>query len=297
MHDTQLSSLIRMDTPQDVLEEALLVIKMFSSTSDTHAIRSAFNQTVALYEGEWPDMRGCNTDYHNLKHATDCFLAMVRLLHGAAASGVCFSPTDIHCASVAALLHDAGYLQHSEDTLGTGAKFAAIHVRRGMEFVQRHYAAWGISHKDVHACITMIHCTDLAIDLSEIPFPDSSTERLGKMLAAADLLSQMSDRSYLEKLDALYGEMNEARVSDCADELDFLKSSREFYFKIMDRLEHQLASVNRLMIHHFKARWEIDRDLYQVAMDNQQNYLQLALSSEKPRNCLRRGRGPASIDR
>ena len=288
MHDTQLSSLVKMDDPQAVLDEAIHIIQMSFPGSNVVAIRSAFNRTILLYEGGWPGIRGCNTDYHDLKHATDCFLAMVRLLHGAAITGLDLSITDVHRSIIAALLHDVGYLQNSEDTLGTGAKFTSSHVRRGMDFLQGHFAEWALERQDVHACMAMIHCTDLTKALSTIPFPDQPTETLGKMLATADLLAQMADRTYLEKLLLLHGELEEARANDCTDHLEFLRESKAFYFRMMDRLKNQLSSFNRLMIHHFKARWGIEQDLYQEAIDNQQKYLQEALACEEPLERLRR---------
>lgn len=292
MTDIQLANLVNMDSPQAVLDEAIIVIALFSPATNPLTIRSAFNQTVSLYRGGWKDIKGCNTDYHDLKHVTDCFLAMVRLLHAVGVSGVQISPPQIYQGLVAALLHDVGYLQHNEDTIGTGAKFTSSHVRRGMDFVQRHFAAFGLEREDVHACMAMIHCTDLNKDLEAVPFPDQATERMGKMLATADILAQMADRTYLEKLLLLYYELNEACIDDYFDELDLLQQSKDFYLQMVERFETRLASLNRLMIHHFKTRWNIDQDLYQQAIESQQAYLQTILQQEgdDPRGRLRRSR-------
>ncbi|XPS90369.1 hypothetical protein Dvar_83880 [Desulfosarcina variabilis str. Montpellier] len=292
MADIQLANLVDMDSPQAVLDEAIKIIGLFPQKTKPQRIRSAFTQTVSLYNGRWKDVSRCNTDYHNLKHVTDCFLAMVRLLHGAAVSGIRFSFYQICQGLVSALLHDVGYLQHKEDTLGTGAKFTTSHVRRGMDFVQRHFAAFGLEQADVHACMTMIHCTDLGADLSAIPFPDQATQRLGKMLATADILAQMADRTYLEKLLLLYFELDEACVDDYVDELDLLRRAEDFYLQMTDRFELRLDAFNRLMIHHFQARWDIDQDLYQRSIRKQQKYLQAILQqdSDDPRCWLRRSR-------
>ena len=292
MADIQMANLVKMDSPQAVLDEAITVIAFFSPTTHPQTIRLAFNQTVSLYEGGWKDVSGCNTGYHNLKHVTDCFLAMARLFHGAMVSGIQFSVPQVRQGLVAALLHDVGYLQHREDTLGTGAKYTSSHVRRSMDFVQRHFAAFGIEQADVHACMAMIHCTDLGKELTAIPFPDQATEKLGKMLATADILAQMADRTYLEKLLLLYYELNEARIESYVDELDLLQRSKKFYLQMMDRVETRLDAFNRLMVHHFRARWDIDQDLYQQAIQKQQAYLQTILreGGEDPRVRLRRSR-------
>ncbi len=292
MADIQLANLVQMESPQAVLDEAIATLLCFSPETDPLAVRNAFNQTVSLYNGEWDDTNGCNTDYHDLKHVTDCFLAMARLLHGAVEAGMSFSSRQVYRGLVAALLHDVGYLQNCEDTEGTGAKYTCCHVRRGMDFIQRHFTRFGVQESEVHACITMIHCTDLNCELETIPFPDRATEQIGKMLATADILAQMADRTYLEKLLFLFYELDEARIDDYADELELLRQSKAFYGAMVKRFETHLSSSNRFMAHHFKARWKIDEDLYQRAIDKQQSYLTKILTDagDDPRERLRRSR-------
>lgn len=292
MAEKQLANLVKMDSPQAVLDEAMLILAQVSAAADQQRVRAAFDRTVSLYRQGWNDTKGCNTDYHDLKHVTDCYLAMIRLLHGAATQGLLFSPRQIHQGMVAALLHDVGYLQHSDDTEGTGAKYTSSHVRRGMDFVQRHFAAFGLQENDVHACMAMIHCTDLGCKPASIPFPDTASERIGKMLATADILSQMADRTYLEKLLYLFYELDEARIEDYRDEVDLLRRSKDFYQLMVDRFNTQLDSSNRFMIHHFRSRWGIDADLYQCAIDKQRTYLKTILKAPAgdPRRRLRRGR-------
>lgn len=292
MADIQLANLVQMESPQAVLDEAITVVALFSADTDPLAIRSAFDQTVSLYQGDWEHTKGCNTDYHDLKHVTDCFLALVRLFHGAEQTGISFSPRQVHQGLVAALLHDTGYLQNSEDNEGTGAKYTAYHVRRSMDFLQQHFAAFGLQESEIHASLAMIHCTDLNCDPASVPFPDKTTEQIGKMLATADILAQMADRTYLEKLLFLFYELDEARIEDFEDEFDLMHQSKDFYIRMADRFETQLSSSNRFMVHHFKARWKTDEDLYQRAIDNQRAYLTNILMAvgDDPRDQLRRSR-------
>jgi len=280
MVETQLANLVQMESPQAVLEEAVIIAGHFSPQADLTAVRSAFNQTVLLYQGAWKALKACNTDYHDLKHVTDCFLAMARLFHGAAEAGHQFTARQVHLGLVAALLHDVGYLQCREDMHGTGAKYTASHVRRSMDFVQRHFSAFGLEEGEIHACMTMIHCTDLNVEPAAIPFPDSATERIGKLLATADVLAQMADRTYLEKLLFLFYELDEARIDDYADELELLRHSDDFYRRMVARFKNQLGSANRFMAYHFNARWQIGEDLYQRAIDNQRAYLNEILKKE-----------------
>jgi hypothetical protein len=290
MADIQLANLVQMESPQAVLDEAITVVARISADTDALAIRSAFDQIVSLYQGEWEHTKGCNTDYHDLKHVTDCFLAMVRLFHGASETGIHYSPRQVHQGLVAALLHDTGYLQNCDDTEGTGAKYTAYHVRRSMDFLQQHFAAFGLQESEIHASMAMIHCTDLYCDLASVPFPDKPAEQIGKMLATADILAQMADRTYLEKLLFLFYELDEARINEFEDALDLMHQSKDFYIRIAHRLETQLSSSYRFMAHHFRARWEIDEDLYQKAIDNQRAYLTTILTAtdDDPRDRLRR---------
>ena len=292
MADIQLANLVKMESPQAVLDEAITVVAHFSADTDPLAIRSAFDQTLSLYQGKWEHTKGCNTDYHDLKHVTDCFLAMVRLFDGAAQTGISFSPRQVHQGLVAALLHDAGYLQNSEDNEGTGAKYTACHVRRSMDFIQQHFTAFGLQENEIHAGMAMIHCTDLNCDLASVPFPDHPTEQIGKMLATADILAQMADRTYLEKLLFLFYELDEARIQDYRNDVDLMHQSKDFYLRMADRFENQLSCSNRFMLHHFRARWKIDADLYQRAIDNQRAYLTaiLKMVGDDPRDHLRRSR-------
>lgn len=297
MTTTQLANLVQMESPQAVLAEVLTTVSCFAGDADLPALRHAFDQTVALYRGGWEETKGCNTEYHNLKHVTDCFLAMARLLHGAVETGFIISTRQVHQGLVSALLHDVGYLQNREDSTGTGAKFTVNHVRRSMDFMQRHFREFGIDESEVHACLTMIHATDLACDLATIPFQDDATGQIGRILAAADVLAQMADRTYLEKLLFLFYELDEAKIDEYCDELDLLKCSKAFYDRMADRFTTQLACADQLMIHHFKARWNIDQDLYRQAIANQRDYLMKILekAAGDPRDRLRRGNIVATI--
>jgi hypothetical protein len=159
-----------------------------------------------------------------------------------------------------------------------------------MDFIGRHFEAFGLQADEVETCVSMVHCTDIACDPTRLTFADKTTERLAKILATADIMAQMADRTYLEKLLFLFHELDEARIHLFHSEIDLLVRSRDFYARMANRFERQLSSVNRFMIHHFKTRWEIDADLYQQAMDKQQAYLAdiLERAEEDPRQGLRR---------
>ena len=136
----------------------------------------------------------------------------------------------------------------------------------------------------------MILCTELDADIAAIPFPSREAELLGKMLATADLLSQMADRTYLEKLLFLYYEFREGNVGDFQDELDMLQKSVGFFDFISHRLKNKLDGCYRFMKNHFSFRWGIEEDLYLESIDRQKDYLRqiLKMPGSDPRDHLKR---------
>jgi hypothetical protein len=159
-----------------------------------------------------------------------------------------------------------------------------------MDFLERHGFDHGLSEEEIIAGRALILCTDLYRDLSKIKFPSSSVEILGKMLGAADLLAQMADRTYLEKLMFLYQEFREGEVEGFENEEDLLRKTVSFYDFINQRLETQLGAADRFMKSHFVSRWNIDADLYHVAIEKQKEYLEriLQIPGSNPMDHLRR---------
>ncbi len=93
-------------------------------------------------------------------------------------------------------------------------------------------------------------------------FASDNLETLGKMLGTADLLGQMADRLYLEKLIPLFREYEEGKVHGFASELDLFQKTSNFYCVTKVRFEKDLGNVNRYMLSHFKKRWHIERNIY-----------------------------------
>ncbi|MBW2052477.1 MAG: hypothetical protein JRG97_01605 [Deltaproteobacteria bacterium] len=291
--DIQLAKLVNMESPEEVLKEGLYILKLFSPDYNTEPITLAYNKTVSLYKGRWPEYQSCNTEFHDLRHMTDTFLAMTRLIHGAMVDGEELKELNesrINLALIATMLHDTGYIQQYNEQEGTGAKFTAHHVQRGITFLERHASEYGLSPEEISDGRAMILCTDLAVDISTIEFSSREMELLGKMLGTTDLLAQMADRTYLEKLLFLYHEFKEARVGDYESEIDLLHKTVGFYDFIAHRLEMALDSTDRFMISHFTARWDIKVNLYQEAIEKQKNFLSkiLEMPDADPRRFLKR---------
>ncbi len=291
MTDTHLYSLIAMDSPEAVLAEVKLILNLIAPDFDDAPVAAAFTTIVNLFKGNYPGYRACNTEYHDLHHTTDTFLATARLIHGAVLDGETFIDRHISLGLIAALFHDAGYIQDKHDLEGTGAKYTLNHVQRSMDLLECTGVEFGLSKEENAMSRTMILCTDFAADIATIAFPSTKIELIGKILGAADLLAQMADRTYLEKLLFLYREFKEAGMGDYESELDLLRKTVGFYDFIAQRLKTTLDATDRFGSSHFASRWGINANLYHVAIENQRNYLKqiLEIQDSDPRDHLKRG--------
>ena len=296
---TQMACLVNMEEPQSVLEEVKAVVSMMMPDFDFEPVNHAFSDVVNLFHGQYPGYRKCNTEYHDLKHTTDALLAMTRLIHGAMVNEQVFSQKDIELGLISALLHDTGYIQTIDEDVGTGAKFTLTHIGRSILFMEKYLSENGYSREDIECCRATLECTGLNVKISEINFGSSEIEMLGKMLGTADLLGQIADRIYLEKLPFLYHEFKEGDVPDFESELDMLKKTPEFYDRTIERFERELGGVNRYMRDHFRVRWGIDEDLYMNSMENKIKYLKYVLEDHEDdyHEYLRRGNLMEKLDR
>jgi len=178
-------------------------------------------------------------------------------------------------ALITALMHDTGYIQTDEDRSGTGAKYTQVHVERSILFMKKYFTDNGFSKAQFNACTALLLCTEIEMGQSvdDIKFSTHETELLGKMLGAADLLGQMADRTYIEKLPFLFREYREGNVGDFKSEIDLFMNTGEFYEKMKIRLSKDLGNVARFLPAHFKARFGISGNLYEEAIENNMKYI------------------------
>ena len=72
----QLSKILSIDSPEASHEEVLIILMQISPELETPPISSALKIVMDLYSGEYPGYRACNTEYHDLKHTIETYLAM-----------------------------------------------------------------------------------------------------------------------------------------------------------------------------------------------------------------------------
>lgn len=268
-----LYSLIDMNSPDAILEEIKTISSLISPTADFELINIAYRDVLRLFAGRYPGYKKSNTGYHDLFHTTDVMLTSARLVHGAATTGIDFSAEEINQILLSALMHDTGYIQRESEQSGTGAQYTAIHIDRSIDFITGYFRNDLNIEVDSEAIAQILRCTGLNVKVGDIPFKSEKNRFLGFVLGTADLLGQMADRYYVEKLPILYNEFMEGHIPGFASDFDLMKKTSGFYQMALNRFKNDLGGTNRFMINHFRVRWNMPVDLYAVAIEKNMDYL------------------------
>ena len=257
---------------------------------------NVYQDVVRLFRGEYSGYQASNTKYHNLEHTLMVTLATARLIHGCAEAGFEFDTENILTGLLAALYHDVGLIQADHDKSGTGAKYTIGHEKRSVAFMRSNLAHWAFTSAQMNDCAALIKCTNLKLEVSEIGFRDQSLALIGKIVGSSDLLAQIADRQYLEKLFLLFKEFEEAGIPGFVSESELLEKTEDFYHHVArKRLYEDFGGLCDYMRVHFRKRWEIDRDLYAEAINHNIEYLKEIMNAggsgrDLYRDFLKRGR-------
>jgi hypothetical protein len=278
--DIQLASIHDHGNPVRVLAQVRHLFCLSFPVRSFFLVADAFNLTRHLYNGRFPGYGPCSTEYHDFSHVLDVFAASARLLDGWMIDGGRASPEEAADLLIASLLHDAGYILESGDSGGTGAKYTRTHVGRSAAFVARNASTFHLDDNRADSIGRIILGTDLARPWKDLVFSDRGEEERAAILAAADILGQMGDRIYLEKLLFLYYEFREAGIEGYSSAYDILQKTLGFYESTKIRLDSTLASTAGLARLHFARRYNVDRDLYREAIQRQMDYLARIVSDD-----------------
>jgi hypothetical protein len=289
--EIQLSRLIDASKPNNVLREVKRIFSFHYPPRHFGEVRRCYSLIVDLFQGRFPGYKACNTEYHNLHHTLDVFLATARLLDGYNLKKKGLSSSSAISLLEAALFHDAGYIQEDWDKDGTGAKHTVRHVERSVTFLARHGEVFGISAEAAANISQMIQCTNLSVGIDKMSFISAEEKVSGIILGTADLLGQMADRSYLEKLLFLYYEFKEAGIGGYKTEYDIIRRNVDFYEMAKRRFSNELMKMYRYALYHFKERFNIDRNLYLQAINRHISYLKKMIRDDRTnfRQKLKRG--------
>jgi len=287
----EIQSLFVNSDPDEVWAKAADIIRRINPAYDFSCVKTAFDDVVRLFRGEYPGYGPIRTLYHDLTHTLGAFMCAVRLMHGVHLSGTRLADNEMTMIMMAALMHDIGYVQRHGEETGTGAQYTQSHVKRGIEFMQRYIVDQHFPPDLATPLKSIIFCTDPAIAISEINFPDERTRLLGQIVATADLVGQMSDRAYLEKLLLLYLEFKEAHLSDYKNIHDLLTKTQQFYGITQQKLDGELGGIYTRLSFHFKDWFGVENNYYLESIEKNLAYLSkiTSLSEENHLPMLRRG--------
>lgn len=287
----EINSLFANSDPGEVWLKASNIVRRMNHAYDFSIARYTFDDMVRLFRGEYPGYAPIKTLYHDLRHTLDVFLCAVRLMHGMHVTGIRLTDEEMTIIMIASMMHDIGYAQQIGEETGTGAQYTKSHVLRGIEFARDYIAARGFSPGLATPMKFILLCTDPAVAIPDIKFPDERVRLLGQIVGTADLTGQMADRTYLEKLLFLYLEFKEAQFGGYQNIYDLLCKTRSFYEFTRNRLDTGLGGIYNNLAFHFKDWNGIESNYYLESIEKNIAYLSSVteLNKSSQLSMLKRG--------
>lgn len=254
-------------SPAETLAEIKNILLLIDPAPEPSPIEKIYADIIRLFNGEFQGYRASTTKYHNLEHTCSTALATARIIHGLHLQGQAFFPKLVQLCLVGALFHDTGLIQTKEEVTGTGAQYTIGHEDRSIVVMEKYLTENGYSQEDIRDCGHMIKCTELFFPIEDIPFVSEAVRRMGKVLGTADLVAQMADKNYQEKLPLLFLEFQEAGMEGFESPLELFKKTEEFYRSVArKRMAGVLGGVSSAALYHFRERWKIDNNLYEESI-------------------------------
>ncbi|HZW24524.1 MAG TPA: hypothetical protein VFF26_03490 [Gallionella sp.] len=249
------------------------ILLLINPDYDLSVVRSVFADVIALFGGDYPGYAPVRTPYHNLAHTLHVLMCAVRLMHGVHVSGVRMTDRDITLVIMAALMHDIGYAQARGEEFGTGAQHTPCHVGRGIDFMRHYIAAKNFPDGLAQRLEPLIRSTDPGYPFAQIIFADERQKLLGQLVATADLVGQMADRTYLEKLLFLYLEFKEANFGNYRNVHDMLRQTRRFYEITREKLDGVFQGMYARLSDHFQSTMGVANNYYLESIEKNIEYL------------------------
>lgn len=266
------------------------LVRMIRPAHDMAYIEHAFALAEAASQGMLLGYSGLLTPYHDQGHMLEVVLCSARLLHGLHLAGEALDAMTVDACIVGALLHDAGYLMNSDELHGSGAQFTATHVVRGAVFAETQLAEV-LPHELLVATGKVILATDHRL-IAVMPEFDTRAERIAaQVTATADLVGQMANREYLERLLLLYYEFDEAGITFFSDVHDLLEKTGNFYQMMNGRLTHELGNLAPHLTKHFDQTRGVRRNYYLESIGRNLDYLGNLIKEDRQRRLDRLKRG------
>ena len=217
---------------------------------------------AVFFEGRFPGYQACDSVYHDFAHTNVACVAVTRILDGHLKSGEepHITARDFELTIAAILLHDTGYIKKTGDHEGTGAKYTLVHPNRSVEFAHVLLAQLGVAPDEICKVQAAIRYAGLE-DAHDDPAFSAHDRFIGCVVGSGDILGQMADPAYPERLPGLYDEFHEAKLFAGLDSTgigsyqsatDLMRRTREFYETYVQRmLTTRWGRVHEVLRYHF----------------------------------------------
>jgi len=257
--------------------------RQYAGRYDAALLGAAMADIARAFRGEYPGLLRCDTLYHDLRHALETALTMTRLLDGYAISQSRNQSAGIDAdhallGILLALFHDIGLLRRDTEAHLWGPALTPVHEERGVEFMRAYLADTTLAALTDETKLIMA-----TKPVYVLPADWSPDERLlASLLATADLVSQLSDRCYLEKCrDFLFLEFSAFGLagkedSPYPDRRTLLEKTPAFFDGFLQkRLDTDFQGVRRYLRVHMGGS-----DPWQDAMQNSLGYLKTLIRND-----------------
>lgn len=247
---------IKTEDPDDTNKEVKRIYESLFGPTLYDEVEYVLEDITKLFDGLYPGYQKCDTEYHDLEHTLQAYLAVARIFSGLIRENPAATSEEfVALGLISALGHDTGYIKESWDIEGRGGKYAHIHADRSKEFMGKYLPKLKFSLLQIQYVQNIIGCTDLLIDILSIHFTSEKEGETGHILGTADLLGQMSDPKYLEKLPKLYQEFKDGGVLGYTSAEDLIGKTPTFWEDhAMKRLKEDFNSVYRFAANDFEGR-------------------------------------------
>jgi len=274
----------------EVREQVHRIVGEILPGHDMRAIDRAFALIEAGCRGDLDGYASLRTPYHDAGHILEVVLCSARLLHSLHLGGEPLDALAIDACLVGALLHDSGYLMNATEAEGSGAQFTKIHVPRGVVFAETEMGR-DLSQELLAATGKVILATDHRPVALPPEFSSRSERIAAHVTATADLVGQMANREYLERLLLLYYEFREGGIHTFVDVHDLLEKTRGFYRLMAVRLQGELGNLAPQLVRHFDKVRGVRRNYYIESIGRNIDYLSRLVREERSRRLelLKRG--------
>lgn len=223
--------------------------------------KQVYRDVEAMFSGRHRDYAASDTPYHDFGHTMHVLMCFARIMEGLRMAkmepAVSFRYFELGLAAV--LLHDTGYLKARSDREGTGAKYMRTHVERSCQVAEAYLPTVGVTEKELEFVRRAILCTTTASSTPGFRFQFCMQVEgiVGRAVATADCLGQMSAPDYMEALPRLFKEMQEAddfhrvppeqRMFKTVE--DLVRGTPRFWRDVMQpRLENELMGLYRYLV-------------------------------------------------